>query len=167
MKILKWIYENIEEILLGVFLSAMVLVSGAQVVARYVFNNSLTWSEEFCRYIYVWMGFITVGYAIKHGSIIKIDIFVKLFSDRVQKILGLLTIVISFIVILILFKASLGVVGTAVKTGQLTTAMQLPIWLVYISAPVGYFIIELRLIEQFIKLICNKTDSMQKGETAE
>ena len=164
MKVLKWIDRNIEELLLGIFLGMMVLISGAQVVARYVFNNSLTWSEECCRYIYVWMGFVTVGYSIKHQSIIKIDILVQLFSQKIQKALGVITILISLVIIAILFRASLGVVRTAVESGQLTTAMQLPIWLVYISAPVGYLLIELRMIEQLIRTLRN-TDG--QGEVRE
>ena len=60
MKVIKWIYAHAEEVILCILLTAIVLFSGAQVVSRYVFGNSLTWSEELCRYLYVWSGFMTV-----------------------------------------------------------------------------------------------------------
>ena len=46
MKILKWLDRNLEEKLMMVLLMAMVLIMGIQVVCRYVFNNSLSWTEE-------------------------------------------------------------------------------------------------------------------------
>lgn len=49
MKVIKWIYAHAEEVILCILLTAIVLFSGAQVVSRYVFGNSLTWSEELCR----------------------------------------------------------------------------------------------------------------------
>ena len=152
MKKLKWVYQNIEEILLCVFLTILVCVSGIQVVARYVFNNSLTWSEELCRYLYVWSGFTTVGFAIKHGSIIKIDTLVMVLPKKVQKILDVVTSLVTIVIIAILFTAGVNVVAEVVRTGQLTPAMRIPIWIVYLCAPVGYALIELRMIEHLYKL---------------
>ena len=42
MKVIKWIYAHAEEVILCILLTAIVLFSGAQVVSRYVFGNSLT-----------------------------------------------------------------------------------------------------------------------------
>ena len=36
----------------------MVVIIFAQVLARYAFSNSLSWSEEIGRYLFVWMSFI-------------------------------------------------------------------------------------------------------------
>ena len=45
MKMLKWLDENLEEFLMGIFLVGMVLIMGIQVLARYVLGASLSWSE--------------------------------------------------------------------------------------------------------------------------
>ena len=152
MKRLKWVYQNIEEILLSIFLTVLVCVSGIQVVARYVFNNSLTWSEELCRYLYVWSGFITVGFAIKHASIIKIDTLVTVLPENIRKILDVVTSLITIFIVGVLFTGGVSVVAEVVRTGQLTPAMRIPIWIVYLCAPVGYGIIELRMIEHLISI---------------
>ena len=34
---------------------SMFVVSLLQVICRYIFNNSLTWSEELARYLFVWV----------------------------------------------------------------------------------------------------------------
>ena len=41
--------------LIASLMFAMAVLIFAQVLARYAFGNSLTWSEEVGRYIFVWM----------------------------------------------------------------------------------------------------------------
>ena len=53
MKKLRWTWDNFEEVLLCIIITVITLVSGLQVVCRYLFNNSLTWSEEVSRYLFV------------------------------------------------------------------------------------------------------------------
>ena len=36
-----------------------------QVVMRYVFHSSLTWSEEMARYLFVWLVYFSVAYTAK------------------------------------------------------------------------------------------------------
>ena len=54
------INEYLEEIILVILLVCMTLILGLQVVSRYVFQNSLSWSEELVRYMLVWSAFIGV-----------------------------------------------------------------------------------------------------------
>ena len=56
-KILHWLDENLEEFLLVFFLIAMTLIMGIQVFCRYVLGQSLSWSEEITRYLFIWSGF--------------------------------------------------------------------------------------------------------------
>ena len=63
-KILSLIEEKLEEYFLVISMIAMVVIIFLQVVMRYVFNNSLTWSEEIARYIFLWQIWIGVSYAV-------------------------------------------------------------------------------------------------------
>lgn len=47
-------YDKLEEYLLCGSLVFTTLVVFLQVIMRKVFNNSLTWSEELTRYIFIW-----------------------------------------------------------------------------------------------------------------
>ena len=51
-KTLHWLDENLEEFILVIFLIAMTLIMGIQVLCRYVLGMSLSWSEELTRYLY-------------------------------------------------------------------------------------------------------------------
>lgn len=54
MKILRKIDDKLETVILSVLVAAIVLVMLLQIICRYVLNNSLIWSEEFCRYCYIY-----------------------------------------------------------------------------------------------------------------
>lgn len=65
MKIIKWLDDNFEEFILVILLLAMTLIMGIQVFTRYLLGNSLAWSEEITRYLFIWSGFISVSYCTK------------------------------------------------------------------------------------------------------
>ncbi len=65
------VMRGIGAILLGAILVIMV----AQVVARYVFNDSLIWAEELCRYLLIWITFLFIGLAYERGELVTIDAF--------------------------------------------------------------------------------------------
>ena len=47
-----------ERLVTSVIFCSMMAVVTAQIVMRYLFNSPLLWSEEFARYVYVWLVFI-------------------------------------------------------------------------------------------------------------
>ena len=53
MKVIKFLDRRLEEVILVLLLSCIVVIMLCQIVCRYVLNDSLSWSEEFCRYCYI------------------------------------------------------------------------------------------------------------------
>ena len=83
----KAIDDYLEETILLILLVLMTAIMGVQIVSRYIFQNSLTWSEELVRYMFVWSAFLGVPFCIKHGLSIKVDQFRNLFPVPLQRIL--------------------------------------------------------------------------------
>lgn len=155
---MKKVYKNLEEVILCILLTVLVCVSGLQVVARYLFNNSLTWSEELCRYLYVWTGFITISFVIKRGTIIKIDTAVMFLPEKIRKVLDVITTLISIAVVSVLFQNSLMIVQKAMASGQTSAAMKLPMWIVYMGPVVGFLLAIIRLAEHLIFTFVKKKE---------
>ena len=61
MKKLVWIWDQIEEKYLIFQLAVSVCVIFVQVFFRYVLNDSLSWSEELARYLYIWQGWLGIS----------------------------------------------------------------------------------------------------------
>lgn len=73
MKLLKKIDKNLERWVMFVLLAGMTLVLGIQIFCRFVLNNSLTWSEELARFMFIWSTFLSIGFCLKEGISLKID----------------------------------------------------------------------------------------------
>jgi len=57
-----WFDWAVERGLALVFITFTVLSFG-QVIARYAFGHPITWTEEVCRYLFVWVVFVGAGVA--------------------------------------------------------------------------------------------------------
>ena len=55
MKIIKWLDDNLEECLLIILLIIITCLMGIQVFCRYILNNSLSWSEELTRFLFIYV----------------------------------------------------------------------------------------------------------------
>ncbi len=76
--------------------AAMVGVIFLQIIMRYVFNNSLTWSEELGRFIFQWLTWLGISLGARLGQHIKISIL----TDRLPHRLAHVANVISDIVVI-------------------------------------------------------------------
>ena len=144
MKELKWVDENLEKAIIGVMLTLMILIMGIQVVSRYVFNASLTWSEELTRYLFVWSGFLSLPYTIKAGITLKIDQFYNMLPEGLRKALNVINHVVMIVFFTFMCYHSVGVVGSAIRSGQKSPALGLPMHLVQVAAVVGFGLAVLR-----------------------
>lgn len=70
---LGWYFAAIR-FLAGATMLSIVVIMTAQVIARYVFNASLIWAEELCRYILIWLTFLFIGMAYGRGELVAVEI---------------------------------------------------------------------------------------------
>ena len=160
---LKAIDDYLEETILLILLVLMTCIMGIQIVSRYVFQNSLTWSEELVRYMFVWSAFLGVPFCIKHGLSIKVDQFRNLFPIPLQKVLMYIDKIIIFLLFLVMFIYSCLVVKASYLSGQTSPAMQIPMWIVQLSVCVSSLLSMIRSIQNFANLIRGKTKIEQKN----
>lgn len=159
---LKAIDDYLEETILIILLVIMTVVMGIQIVSRYVFQNSLTWSEELVRYMFVWSAFLGIPFCIKHGLSIKVDQFRNLFPIPLQKALLYIDKIIIFALFLVMFIYSCLVVKATYLSGQTSPAMQIPMWIVQVSVCVSSLLSMVRSIQNFLNLLTGKTKVEQK-----
>lgn len=101
------------------------------VVLRYGFNYSLTWSEELVREVIIYTTLIGCSAAVKNRSMIKIDASVQLFPKLKMPLTffsNLVTLIFSVMVLYLGWKLA----ALQVQTMQKTIILQIP--LVYIFA---------------------------------
>lgn len=131
---------------LGFLMFTMVVVVSAQVISRYLFSSPFTWTEELGRYVFVWLTFLGMAYAVKTGGHIALDLLLKGLTGKAEKSLG--TVIYLLIGIFgVLFTIG-GTKLMALGVGQTSPSLSLPMEYVYVVIPISgilivYFVIRL------------------------
>lgn len=113
----------------------MVIVIFAQVIFRYIFENSLSWSEELGRYLFVWITFLGAALGIREKAHVALDALVNALPPAVRKPVWW----IGYLAMIGLALAMV-VTGTSlIELGmrQRTAAMQIPMGYVYVVLPIS------------------------------
>ena len=117
---------------LAVLLGVIVIVMFAQVFFRYVLNNSLSWSEEVVRFLFIWLTFFGAAINIRDQWHIRVDFFVTRLPKRWSRRVFLLGSLL--VVLFLLFLVGGGLVWVYYAEGASSSALGLPLNLVLYGA---------------------------------
>jgi len=163
---IKKFLDNFEEYFCVWTLALMTAIVFLQVIMRYVFANSLSWSEELARFIFLWLSWIGASYAVKTRDHFRVE----MFADMVK---GKNRIIFEYVILIIWFVFSLLLVWYGTKlliflsdTGQVSAAMDIPMTWPYAAVPVGCLLMCVRLGIEIYKLYTGEYDPSKKGEKA-
>lgn len=139
----------------GVSTGIVVAIMLVQIVARYIFNSSLIWAEELCRYILVWQTFLLIGIAYHQGELAILDILSGHVSPKVRLALRLMAYIpVAFFLVLLIQH---GIVHAGRFSRQTIPAIDfiwtsltghgagLTVFWIYVAVPVGCTILLLHL----------------------
>lgn len=151
-----------EEIFLIGTMAVMVILIFGQILGRYVLGSSASWTEEVSRYVHVLQVWIGAGYAVKLREHIKIESFVGLFKGSFRKILDIIALIIWFGMALFLALFGTMLVLDNLKSGQVSPAVQVPIWIPYLAVPLGGLSMCIRLVQQIVDIIKANDDDVNE-----
>ena len=140
---------KVEEKFLVYSLMFTTTLIAVQIFMRYVVQSSLSWSEELTRYIFLWQIWVGASYAISVKKHLKIDVFVGTLHGGAKKTVQSIALGLWFF-----FSAFLAVKGTELvlwvyRQEQLSTAMQIPMAIPYLSIPLGGTLMVIKLVYEF------------------
>ena len=139
MKLLRLIDHHIEEWLLIVTYTAMLIIATAQVFFRYVVNYSISWSQDLLTFMLIWSVFIGISLAVKHRRHIKVEIAFVLLSKRAQFILRVMSNIIFMIFCAIFSYFSLKKVYSLIFINpQISESTGLSMWMIQIAIPIEH-----------------------------
>ncbi len=161
MNVLRWLNKHFEESIMIVLLAAISCVMMAQIIARSFFT-SMTWPEEFCRYCYIWTVFLSLGYTIKKGNMLKVALLMDMLPLKIRKSIEIIVHVLMLAIFAIFFRYAIMYTGKIKITGQVSSAMGIPMWIMYLATIVGFGLATLRTFQEIIHDIRNFNE---KAET--
>lgn len=147
-RLLTWLDKYLEESLLVSSLVVTVGLIFVQVVRRYVFHASLSWSEELARYIFVWQIWLGASFAVKHQKHIRVEFGRNLLPEGARRYLDVLVLLLWLTMSLILVVKGGQLTEILLARGQLSPAMRLPMAYAYAAVPVGCALMVVRLLQE-------------------
>lgn len=147
---------RIEAILLAIGVLAMAINTMANVVGRFVFGQSLFFSEEVNRALIILITFAGISYAARHGRHIRMSALFDALPPPPRKILMVVIAVVTSAAMFLLTWYSADYLMAQMSRGRLLPALQVPVWWIIVWAPLGFFLTGLQYALTAIKNIIDK-----------
>jgi TRAP-type C4-dicarboxylate transport system permease small subunit len=147
----------------------------ANVVGRFVFSQSIYFTEELNQFLIVLVTFVGLGYAARKGRHIRMSAVYDQLTDRQRKAMMILIAGVTAAVMFVLAYYSYVYVARVAKLGKVTPSMQIPLYLTYLWVPLGFVITGIQYILTVVKnlrsddvyISYEKIDSYDEGEGIE
>ncbi len=183
------IVDEIEETSIAVCLGLMTLITFANVVARYVFNDNILWGLEVTVFLFAWLVLMGMSYAVKHHVHIGVDVVINMFSPAGRKLLALISVTacLAFSIMLLIgswnywypFATERAWIETEdIPMPEMMQFMadwlnegeryeKIPRMIPYLALPLGTALLTLRFLQIAWKVITGELDSIIAGHEAE
>ena len=165
MKFLKWLDDHFEESLIAVIICVIACLMMTQIILRSFFHSALSWSDEACRYLFIWGAALGIPFATNKGAHLRMDILPTLIKP-LEKPMSVLCDITLLALAVYLFRPGYGVLLQLAKTHQMTATTHIPMYFVYSSMWVGLILSVVRIVEKYIKLLVSRLRSGGGKENA-
>ena len=134
MKALRNVLNKVLNVLAGVSLIAMVLLTCWQVFTRYILQNPSSWSEELVSYLFAWASLFGASLITGERGHMNIPVIVEKMEKGAQKALAIFgeLIAFSFSAIILVYG---GIEITKLAMGQMTSSMSVAVGVFYVVLP--------------------------------
>lgn len=157
------VLDRAEEALISVLMAAATLVIFAAVVHRYASGIQylsplarsihMSWAQELCIYMFVWMAKFGAAYGVRTGIHVGVDVLVDRVRPEARKVMIVFGLLCGA-----LFTAIVGTMGAKfvwdlAATDQTTPDLELPSWIAYACIPAGSYLMCFRFLQVAIRYL--------------
>lgn len=135
--------------LIIIIVAVLAVVLIASVVWRYGLNSAISWSEEGCKYLMVWLAFLGAPIALRNFAHINIDLLAKAMPPRVRQFLHVLVSLIIVCTMGVVFWKGVGFTQLGMR--QVASSFNLSMFYMYIAVPVGSALTSVVAIEHAMR----------------
>ncbi len=123
----------------------MILAVLAQVLGRYVFNYSISWTEETAKFAQIWVVLIGAGITMRRGLHVAVDVLAALLPLNLARVLMVVVAAgcLWFLGIIVYGSLPLIELGWMFETSPV---LQVPMWTIYLCLPLGAFYFGIEIV---------------------
>ena len=125
----------------------------AQVISRYVFEQSYGFMEEFSKWSQIWFVFLLLGVVEKARGHIGIDILPRKLPERYKKWLLILFDIVTLVFAVLLFWSGTQLCYHLWQMGLSSTSTEIPtpLWVVRLCFPIGAIFLAFFSVEHLVR----------------
>ena len=158
---------NISKVVAAFGIAAGVALAFVNVIARYIFESSLTWAGELTIYLFLWSTFFGAVYCFKKDAHIAVDLFLEKAPPNFRKFLILLTLFISAIYVAAIAYFGYQYVLLYIDLGEISVDLNIPLWIPYVVVPISFAFSAIVLLDKIIEIIKTPADEIKIKSEAE
>ena len=162
-KFLNFLDNYFEKIIIVTLMSVMVVAIFYQVIMRYVFSDSPSWTEEITRYAFIWCIYFGVSLGVKMDAHIRVMAAIELLPKKGQKVMMVIADLVFLAFSIFIFCLSIKMTGTIASLGRTSAALEIPMKYIYAALPAGFACIIIRLIQSLIRQVRHFKDETAPG----
>jgi TRAP-type C4-dicarboxylate transport system permease small subunit len=144
------VLNRTEEIVLCLTLLEMSVLAFIQVITRYIFGTSITWAEEILRYQICFVAFFGADIGLRYGAHIKTEAINLLLPNKLRPLINAFVYLSVFAFCSVLVYYGTGLVLTVAESGQMTAAIRIPKFWIYLPIPLGACLMTVRSAAYFV-----------------
>ena len=147
---------RIEDIICAICMIVMTTLTFANVIARYVFSASFSFSEEITTYLFVLLSLIGSAAAARRKAHLGFTAILDLLPKGIQRAIQTMSYTIATLFSATLFWYGISMVQSQIFHGQVTAGMQWPEWIFGSFVPLGAFFITIEFLFLLIDTVSGK-----------
>ena len=123
------------------------LFTGGRAVFNFLRGFNLTWAQELCIYMFVWMAKFGAAYGVRTGIHVGVDVAVKSTSPASRHLVVLFALMAGALFTFIVGSLGARFVWHIAHTDQVSADLEMPMWLVYLAVPLGSYLMCFRFLQ--------------------
>ena len=146
-------YDNIERAIIVALFLFMLVVLFMNVVTRFGFGYTASWTEQAARIAFVWMSFAGVSLAGLYGSHLQVTAVTMVLGEKHSKYIFWIGDIAVVVFGLYMSFKIFRVMQTVIMTKQTFPAIPwLPSWILYLPGVLGMLGLSLRTVQKRVRL---------------
>ena len=155
--ILLRILDRLEELLITFLIAAATVIIFVAVVHRYLvgiplfypllFPINLSWAQELCIIMFVWMAKFGAAYGVRTGIHVGVDVLVNKLSPEKRKVTVMFSLLCGALFTFVVGSMGAKFVWGLYHTDQVTPDMEMPSWIIYLCVPLGSYLMCFRFLQ--------------------
>jgi C4-dicarboxylate transporter DctQ subunit len=123
------------------------LAGFARATYKWLAGFSLTWAQELCIYLFVWMAKFGAAYGVRTGIHVGVDVLINALDARTRTAFVLFGLLAGALFTGIVGSLGARFVFEMLHTGQTSADLEVPMWLVYLCVPLGSWLMCFRFLQ--------------------